>query len=81
MPGAAEPLPTVGELGPWNLTVEPRGPASTGSAESAVKTTQVGTLHQLVPWTQIPQLAQVNGVGTYETSFDFAAGAGGDATA
>lgn len=41
----------------------------------------VGELHELLPWTQIPQLAHVSGVGTYETSFDFAAGAGGNATA
>lgn len=46
-----------------------------------METIQVGKLHHLVPWTQIPQLVQVSGLGTYETSFDFTAGAGGNATA
>lgn len=37
----------------------------------------VGELHRLFQCTQIPQLVYVSGVGTYETSFDFAGGAGG----
>lgn len=81
IPEAASPLPTVGELGPWKLTVESHGPASNDSVESALETIDVGELHDLLPWTQIPRLAQFSGVGTYETSFDFAAGAGGNATA
>lgn len=44
-------------------------------------TIEVGTLQKLLPWTEISQLAQVSGVGTYERSFDFAAEAGGNATA
>lgn len=81
IPEVAGPLPTVGEVGIWRLTVKSRGPASNDSVESAVETIEAGKLQKLLPWTEIPQLAQVNGVGTYETSFDFAAGAGSNATA
>lgn len=81
IPEAPEPLPTVPELGPWKLTIESHGPASNDSVESAVETIDGGMLQELVPWTQIPQLAQVSGVGTYETTFDFAAGTEGNTTA
>ncbi|KAL2283891.1 hypothetical protein FJTKL_09646 [Diaporthe vaccinii] len=54
---------------------------SSSANQSAVETIEVGTLQKLLPWSEIPQLAQASGVGTYETSFGFAAGAGGNATA
>lgn len=63
---------------PWKLAGESHVPGSIDSVESAVETINVGTLQKLVPWTQIPQLAQVSSMGTYETSFDFAAGAVGE---
>ncbi|KAJ0122984.1 hypothetical protein J7T55_011445 [Diaporthe amygdali] len=79
VPQVTEPVPTIGELGPWTLTVESHGSSSNDSVESAVETIDVGTLQRLVSWTQIPQLAHISGVGTQRTSFDFAAG-GNDTT-
>lgn len=81
IPQTVTPLPTVGELGPWKLMVESHGPASNDSVALALEAIDVGELHDLLPWTQIPRLAQLSGVGTYETSFDFAADAWGNATA
>ncbi|TYB52353.1 alpha-L-rhamnosidase, partial [Nonomuraea sp. PA05] len=50
------PVAAPTELGAWRLTVEDRGPAR------AVRSV---TLDRLVPWSQIPELADVSGVGTY----------------
>lgn len=41
IPEVAGPLPTIGELGPWKLTVESHGPASNDSVESTVETIEV----------------------------------------
>lgn len=49
IPEAASPLPTVGELGPWKLTVESHGPASNDSVESALETIDIGELDELLP--------------------------------
>lgn len=54
IPEAASPLPTVGELGPLELTVKSHGPASDDSVQSALETTDVGQLHELLTCTQIP---------------------------
>ncbi|MFD0478694.1 hypothetical protein ACFQ0B_68760 [Nonomuraea thailandensis] len=55
------PVPAPVELGAWHLRVEDRGP------EPAVHSLR---LDRLVPWSQIPGLADVSGVGTYTTTVE-----------
>ncbi|WP_237104674.1 glycosyl hydrolase [Nonomuraea sp. MG754425] len=52
------PLPSPVEPGSWRLTVQDRGP------EGFVRSV---TLDRLVPWSEIPELADASGVGTYTT--------------
>ncbi|CAK7225680.1 hypothetical protein SCUCBS95973_005945 [Sporothrix curviconia] len=64
-------------LGPWNLSVEAvAAPAvlSSAAASVAANTTTLSLpapLTSLVPWTQVPGLERVSGVGTYATTLDF----------
>ncbi|KAJ4350294.1 uncharacterized protein N0V89_008915 [Didymosphaeria variabile] len=56
-------------LDSWNLTVEAHGPDH-ASLEGNITTVNVGTLDHLAPWTQIPGIEHISGVGTYRTRFE-----------
>lgn len=66
-------LPGSHTLGPWNLSVESYAAPDvlkTNSVAANKTTVAVPTpLTKLVPWTQIPSLERVSGVGTYTTTF------------
>ncbi|MFB4268200.1 glycosyl hydrolase [Nonomuraea sp. GTA35] len=55
------PVPAPVELNTWSLRVEDRGPAP------AVRSLR---LDRLAPWPEIPELADVSGVGTYTTTVE-----------
>ncbi|CAK7214333.1 hypothetical protein SBRCBS47491_002105 [Sporothrix bragantina] len=61
-------------LGPWNLSVEAFAAPDMLSTESVAANKTALTLPTplatLVPWTQIPGLERVSGVGLYTTTFD-----------
>lgn len=59
-----EPMP----LGSWELTVEDWQPG--GSATSTIRPLRRVTLDALVPWSQVPELADVSGIGRYRTVVD-----------
>jgi hypothetical protein len=57
-------------LGPWNLTVESYIPPTLNSSvRGTITTTPVIQLAELSPWTSIPSLKNISGVGTYITTF------------
>ncbi|MFF9607192.1 glycosyl hydrolase [Streptomyces sp. NPDC014684] len=56
----------------WKLTVEDWRPGS--SAARTEVTRHELTLTQLLPWSQIPELADVAGIGTYRTTLTLPAG-------
>lgn len=59
-------------LDAWNLTVASYVPPPTNSTTmSTIATIDVGRLPSLVPWTDIPALQNVSGIGTYATTFSF----------
>lgn len=58
-------------LDKWNLTVESYGPASNeSSSRTSITTIDAGELSSLRPWTNIPGLQNVSGVGIYTSTFD-----------
>ncbi|EMD67440.1 hypothetical protein COCSADRAFT_157824 [Bipolaris sorokiniana ND90Pr] len=60
----------VTTLGPWNLTVQAYGPMlDHTTVDSNITTINVGMLPQLAPWTKIPGIEHVSGIGTYSTNF------------
>ncbi|PVI04053.1 hypothetical protein DM02DRAFT_694583 [Periconia macrospinosa] len=70
LPEGSLPLPSITTLDSWNLTVESHGPYLNGSSfEANITTIDVGMLDHLVPWTRIPQIEHVSGIGTYRTQF------------
>ncbi|PSM42728.1 alpha-L-rhamnosidase [Streptomyces dioscori] len=65
-------IPEPTELTSWNLRVQDWRPGA-----SATRTTVVEhevTLDALVPWSQIPELADVSGIGRYRTTFTLGRG-------
>ena len=58
------------ELTPWDLTIESWIPDPTNStSRSTVIPIPLGQQEDLIPWTQIPNMQNVSGVGIYSTSF------------
>lgn len=71
-------------LDAWNLTVASYVPppgTNTTTTSSAIVPIDVGPLPSLVPWTAIPALRNVSGIGTYTTTFAFPSGDAGDLAA
>ncbi|MFE7068531.1 glycosyl hydrolase [Streptomyces sp. NPDC057620] len=65
-------IPEPSELTSWKLRVQDWRPGA-----SATRTTVVEhevTLDALVPWSQIPELADVSGIGRYRTTFTLGRG-------
>ncbi|MHC5560881.1 glycosyl hydrolase [Kocuria sp. U4B] len=60
-------VPDAPDLGPWQLSVESWKPGAT--PDQTVKETQELTLSALKPWSQIPELQDVSGIGTYTNDF------------
>lgn len=56
-------------LGPWNLTIDSFEPRHEASVEGRIVRLPVQILPNLLPWTQIPNLQNISGIGTYETTF------------
>jgi len=68
---AATPFPSM-TIGNWSLQVLSYHPSSnTSSTKNEVTTLDIGNLDALKPWTEIPGLQQVSGVGIYNSSFIF----------
>ena len=72
-------LPSLGDeatfsnltLGPWNLTVQCYGPSvDYATVDGNITTIDVGSINTLAPWTNIADLEQVSGMGTYVSRFD-----------
>ncbi|GAA3960083.1 glycosyl hydrolase [Actinomadura viridis] len=61
-------LPAALELTSWRLRVESFGPGATPA--ETVTTRHEVTLDALVPWPQIPELADASGVGVYTATVD-----------
>ncbi|KAK3388042.1 hypothetical protein B0H63DRAFT_392879 [Podospora didyma] len=66
------PLPTA-TLGPWKLIVEsfaaPEALSTANISPNKTIITVASPLQTLVPWTKIPGLERVSGLGIYRTSF------------
>ncbi|MFC5828196.1 glycosyl hydrolase [Nonomuraea insulae] len=58
---AIGPVPSPVPLSSWRLRVEDRSPS---------KTTHSVTLDRLLPWTEIPELADASGIGSYTTTVE-----------
>lgn len=59
----------VQKLSAWHLSVEDWQPGATAS--ETVKTTHEFNLAELKPWTEIPQLQDVSGIGRYSTNVNW----------
>lgn len=59
-------VPQPFELTAWRLSVQDMRPGATATATTVV--THELTLDALLPWAQIPELADVSGIGTYRTT-------------
>ncbi|KAI8624411.1 hypothetical protein F5Y19DRAFT_491053 [Xylariaceae sp. FL1651] len=60
----------VTTLGPWNLSIEAHGPSDDRTLEGNTTAINVGIIDHLLPWTQIPGIEHVSGMGTYTTTFE-----------
>lgn len=61
------PTPPVQELTKWTLDVQDYRPGTTNSSTTIIQ--HHINLEPLTPWTNITELADVSGIGTYKTSF------------
>lgn len=63
-------LPAI-EVGPWNLTLQSWVPGSDVSKSESVKQTlDLGPQGVLVPWSEMPAMQNVSGVGIYTATFE-----------
>lgn len=76
-------IPTI-PLGPWRLSVESySAPNTLGTTSVAPNRTRIdisSPLTTLTPWTRIPGLERVSGIGTYRASFTLPAPLGPNST-
>ncbi|EUC43134.1 hypothetical protein COCMIDRAFT_7366 [Bipolaris oryzae ATCC 44560] len=71
LPKANAQSPAATTLGHWNLTVQAYGPIlDRATVDPNITTINVGTLSQLAPWTKIPGIEHVSGIGTYNMNFN-----------
>lgn len=71
LPESNTQSPGATTLGPWNLTVQAYGPMlDHATVDPNITTINVGMLPQLAPWTKIPGIEHVSGIGTYSTNFN-----------
>lgn len=56
-------------LGPWNVTIESFEPRHDATVQGRIVRLPPQILTNLLPWTQIPNLQNISGIGTYETTF------------
>jgi hypothetical protein len=61
-------LPALPRLSDWSLAVEDWQPGD--SATETIKANHELALEELTPWTEIPELQDVSGIGRYTTSVD-----------
>ncbi|KAI0475378.1 hypothetical protein GGR56DRAFT_510973 [Xylariaceae sp. FL0804] len=61
---------TTTTIGPWSLTVQSYGPRGNDTVAPNITTVDVGVLDALAPWTEIPGLERISGVGVYTASFE-----------
>ncbi|KAH6879846.1 hypothetical protein B0T10DRAFT_412921 [Thelonectria olida] len=58
------------EVGPWDLTIESWVPSSNfSSSQSAKEKLPLGPQATLLPWSEIPEVQNVSGVGIYTAKF------------
>lgn len=66
-----QPIPSI-NIGNWSLVLLSYHPsANTSSTANDISTIDVGNLDVLKPWTEIPGLQHISGIGIYTSSFNF----------
>ncbi|KLU82943.1 hypothetical protein MAPG_02010 [Magnaporthiopsis poae ATCC 64411] len=67
---ATTTLPAI-EVGPWNLTLQSWVPGpDVSKSESVKQTLDLGRQDVLVPWSEMPAMQNVSGVGIYTATFE-----------